>query len=125
MVLVESSVWISNVSGKNESIPLNNLIEDNKICINELILAELVPSINLKKENELKELLYTITRINLDINWDKIINMQTINIKNGINKVGIADLIIAQNTIENDLQLFTFDKHFSLMAKFHNIKMYL
>lgn len=124
MVLVDSSIWISYFSGKNEALSLNYLIEDNKLCINDLILAELIPSINLKRENELKELLYTISRVPLNVNWNMLINMQTVNLKNGINKVGIADLIIAQNAIENNLELFSFDKHFTLMAKLHNIKMF-
>ncbi|EMS34223.1 hypothetical protein C943_04041 [Mariniradius saccharolyticus AK6] len=34
---------------------------------------------------------------------------------NGVNKVGIPDLIILQQTIDEKISLFTFDKHFSLM----------
>jgi predicted nucleic acid-binding protein len=124
MVLVDSSVWIEYFKGNDATLPLNDLIDSNNICVNDLILAELLPSINHKKEEGLKDLLLTITKLNIEINWNQIIQMQTANLKNGINKVGIADLIIAQNAIENDLELFTLDKHFLLMNEVHGIRLY-
>jgi len=124
MVLVDSSVWIEYFRGNESVLPLNNLIETNNICINDLILAELIPSIIHKKENELKELLMSVTNINLDINWNQIIQMQIRNLQNGINKVGIADLIIAQNAIDNDLVLYAVDKHFPLMGNVLGIRLY-
>ena len=124
MILVDSSVWIEYFKGNDKTLPLNELIDSNIVCINDLILAELIPSINQKKEEDLKELLLSIEKVPLDINWNQIIYMQTLNLRNGINKVGIVDLLIAQNTIENDLELFTLDKHFQLMSEVHGIRMY-
>jgi predicted nucleic acid-binding protein len=124
MVLVDSSVWIEYFKGNESTLPLNELIDSNNLCINDLILSELLPSINQKNENDLKELLLTITKIELEIDWHQIIAMQTLNLKNGINKVGIADLIIAQNAIENDLELFAFDKHFILMSVLHDLRIF-
>ncbi|WP_225586866.1 hypothetical protein [Algoriphagus sp. Y33] len=40
------------------------------------------------------------------------------NLKNGINNVGIPDLIILQQVIEEKIALFTLDKHFKLMNTF-------
>ena len=122
MVLVDSSVWIEYFKGNKIALPVNYLIDTNNLCINEIILAELIPSINQKKENDLRELLLTITKIPLKINWNQIISMQTLNLKNGINKVGIADLIIVQNVINNDIELYAIDKHFSLMIDLHGIR---
>lgn len=124
MVLVDTSVWIHYFKGIESVLPLNTLIEANRLCINDLILAELIPSINLKKENHLKELLYSITKIEINVNWNQIIHMQTKNFKNGINKAGIADLIIAQNAMENNLDLYTVDQHFQLMSALHGISIY-
>jgi len=124
MVLVDSSVWIEYFKGNEQTLPLNTLLDLNNICINDLILAELLPSINHKKENVLKELLLTITKIPLTINWNTIIYMQTQNIKNGINKIGIADVIIAQNVIDNDLELYTFNRHFELMSELHDFRLF-
>ncbi|HOC29958.1 MAG TPA: hypothetical protein PKH40_09780 [Treponemataceae bacterium] len=50
--------------------------------------------------------------------------MQSRNLKNGINKVGIADLIIAQNVIDADLELYTLDRHFELMSKLHGFRLF-
>ena len=124
MVLVDSSIWIEYFKGNVLVLPLNRLIDTNNICINDLILSELIPSINHRKEDGLKELLLTITKISIDINWSQIIKMQTINLKNGINRVGIADLIIAQNAIDNNFELYAIDKHFALMSDLHGIKIY-
>ena len=48
-------------------------------------------------------------------------------IDNGLidsNNICINDLIIAQNTIDNDMELFALDKHFLLMSELHGIKIY-
>ena len=124
MILVDSSVWIEYFKGNEKALPLNQLLDTNTVCINDLILAELLPSINHKKENVLKELLLTITKIPLEINWNTIIYMQTQNLKNGINKVRIADFIIVQNVMENDLELFTFDRHFELMSDLNDFRLF-
>ena len=124
MVLVDSSIWIEYFTGNDSVLPLNELIDSNNLCINDLILAELLPSINHKNENDLKELLLAIEKIDMEIDWHQIISMQTKNLRNGINKVGISDLIIIQNAIENDIELYTIDKHFNLMSKIHELKLY-
>ncbi|WP_304225594.1 PIN domain-containing protein [Gracilinema caldarium] len=124
MILVDSSVWIEYFKGNDKTLVLNTLIDHNTICVNDLILAELLPSINQRKEIELKELLLTITKIPLNINWNTIIYMQTQNLKNGINKVGIADLVIAQNVIDNNLELYSLDHHFELMSELHGFRLF-
>ena len=124
MVLVDSSVWIEYFKGNKSVIKLNELIDSNNLCINELILAELIPSIVQKKEEKIKELLLAITKINININWNQIILMQIRNLRSGINKVGISDLIITQNAVDNELELYTLDKHFLLMSEIHGIKLY-
>ena len=124
MVLVDSSIWIEYFKGNQEVLLLNNLIDTNSICINDIILAELLPAINHKNEKELKDILLSITKLDLNINWNHIIHMQTINLKNGINKVGITDLIIAQNSIDNDIKIYSLDKHFKLMSKLHGILLF-
>ena len=59
----------------------------------------------------------TIKNINIKIDWEEIIDFQEINLKNGLNKIGIADLIIVQNVRDNNLRLYSLDKHFELMSK--------
>ena len=124
MVLVDSSVWIEYFRGNKNSLVLNELLDLNSVCVNDLILTELLPSINHSKEFVLSRLLSLITKIPLKINWDELIKMQTKNLKNGINKVGIGDLIIVQSVINNDLELFSFDKHFNIMSRVHGFRLF-
>jgi predicted nucleic acid-binding protein len=124
MVLVDSSVWISFFKGEEQSKRLLDLINTNSVCINELILSELLPSIVHKKETDLQLLLKEITRIEIKIKWDKIRDIQIKNLKNGINNVGLSDIIIVQNVIDHKIPIFTFDKHFLIMKKLHGFDIY-
>ena len=121
-VLVDSSVWISFFKGDEKAKVSLTLIDSNQICINDLILSELIPSLLHRKENDLVKLLNSIDRLKIEIDWKEIIEMQTYNLKNGINKVGIPDLLIAQNAVQNKVHLLSFDKHFELMKKNSGLK---
>jgi len=121
-VLIDSSVWIEYFrSGRPDK--LDQLIEVDMVCINELILTELAPTLLLKNENEIVEGLKAIELIPLNIDWDIIRDYQLMNLKNGINKVGIPDLIILQQVIEHKISLFSFDKHFKLMQSHLNFEL--
>ncbi|MBN2107630.1 MAG: PIN domain-containing protein [Deltaproteobacteria bacterium] len=122
-VLVDSSVWIDYFSSGRNSEALSGLISHNRICINDIILAELIPSLMIKKENDIIALLHVIEKVKFDIDWSSIIDMQTANLKNGINRVGIADLLVLQNALQNDLVVYSLDKHFRLMQKLFKFNM--
>jgi len=62
--------------------------------------------------------------VKTEIDWNEIIELQTRNLRNGINRVGIPDRIVVQNAIRNRLTLFGFDKHFELMRKNMGLKMF-
>lgn len=123
-VLVDSSIWIEYFSGKPEVAILDQLIDHNLICINGLILAELTPALKLQKQHRLIELLRAIDEIPITIDWGKIIEYQYSNLKHGINKVGLSDLIVLQNVIDHDLTLFSAGKHFSLMQSHIKFSLY-
>jgi hypothetical protein len=116
-ILVDSSVWIEYFRGKKEAAVLDELIDRNQLCINKLILSELIPFLRIKKEHALIKILMTVKNIDIKIDWEEIIDFQEINLRNGLNKIGIADLIIVQNVRDNNLRLYSLDKHFELMSK--------
>ncbi|MEX0609692.1 MAG: PIN domain-containing protein [Balneolaceae bacterium] len=116
-VLVDSSVWIDYFKTGGLSV-LDRLIEEDLVCINEIIFTELAPLLMKKKENIALEGLRAIDRIPFQIDWDIIRAYQLFNLERGINKVGIPDLIILQQVIEYKLTLFSFDKHFKMMSTF-------
>jgi hypothetical protein len=101
---------------------LDHLIDTNQICINDLILTELIPFLLQRNETDLVGILHSINKIPLHIDWNEIIEFQTENLRNGINNIGIPDLLIVQNVRENGLLLFSSDKHFSLMQTHINFK---
>ncbi len=123
MILVDSSVWIDYFKKGSHHL-LSDLISENLVCINELILTELLPSIIHLKKIELKDGLLAIPQVPLEIHWESLIRLQILNLKNGINKVGIPDLIIAQQALNNNLELFSGDKHFKLIAKHTSLRLF-
>lgn len=116
-VLVDSSVWIDYFRGKGAADTLELLIEEDLVVVNDLILTELLPPLLLRKEKKLVALLRELKRQPMAIDWEEIIQLQTLCLRHGIHGVGIPDLIILQNVLQGALSLFTNDKHFSLLAK--------
>lgn len=123
-VLVDSSIWIDFFRDKKNVHPLEFLIEENLVVTNNLILAELIPPLYLKGYNNLISLLYEVTSQPMETDWDEIIQLQTLCLRNGINGVGIPDLMIAQNTIQGNLTLFSKDKHFKLISEHISLELY-
>ena len=121
-ILIDSSVWIEYFRGsdKSDNSFIEEIIDTNLVCINDLILSELIPFLRIKKQKELIDNLSYIRKIPLSIDWSGIIEYQSVNLRHGINNVGIPDLIILQNVIDNDLELMSLGRHFKLMQKHFN-----
>ncbi len=114
-VLVDTSIWIDYFRTGNNSEKLDFLIDENLIVINDLILAELIPSLRIRNQRKIVNLLYDIDKLGLLINWDQIIEFQSKCLKNGLNGIGIPDLIVAQNAKQNQCEIYSLDSHFKLM----------
>ncbi|MBK8349086.1 MAG: PIN domain-containing protein [Saprospiraceae bacterium] len=123
MVFIDTSIWIGYFSkGYYEQLDL--LIKNDLVVVNDIIIAELVPFLHNAKAHELKDAILSLPKNKLDIQWDRLIDTQKINLANGINKVGIPDLIILQNVVQNNQMLWTNDKHFYLMQEFTDLKLF-
>jgi len=109
-VLVDTSAWIDYFGGSKDNNKLDSILDDHLVCINKVIICELYPFLYVKKQSELIDLLNAVPEIPLTIDWDRIIEYQTSILKNNIKRVGIPDLIILDNVIQNELILFTLDK---------------
>jgi predicted nucleic acid-binding protein len=114
-VIVDTSIWIEYFRTGNNSEKLDFLIDENLIVINDLILAELVPSLKIRNQREVVSLLHNINKLELSIRWDQIIEFQFKCLKNGLNGIGISDLIVAQNAKQNQCTIYSLDHHFELM----------
>jgi predicted nucleic acid-binding protein len=121
-VLVDTSVWVDYFRGGSMGL-VDQLIEEDLIATNDLILAELIPPLRVRKERTLIGLLGEIRRYPVSVDWDDIIRTQTTCLRHGINGVGIPDLIIAQNAVQHNLRLLTNDKHFELLSEHVPLKL--
>jgi len=122
-VLVDSSVWIEYFrSGKNLE-KLDFLIDENIVATNDLILTELTPFLKIRNERKLISLLNEVSKLELKIDWDNLADCQYKCLKAGLNGLGIPDLIIAQNAIQNNSSLYSLDNHFSLLSEIIPLKL--
>ena len=119
-VLVDTSIWIDYFKSGDDSEKLDYLIDENLVVINELTLTELLPLLVLKREQKLITLLSKVKKHPLQINWNELVEFQVQCLKSGSSGIGIPDLIIAQNAVQNQLPVYSIDKHFGFMqdAKF-------
>ena len=115
--LVDSSVWVAYFRGTNALPMLDWLIEEGLVVTNDIILAELTPALLVRGERKLVSVLREMECVPLAVDWNGIIEMQVACLRNGINKVGIPDLMVAQNAMQHNLSLFSLDKHFRLLGK--------
>jgi predicted nucleic acid-binding protein len=72
----------------------------------------------------LADLLNSLRKKVLIIDWQEIQGIQLLNLRHGNNNVGISDIIISQNCIQNKLRIITKDKHFKAMAKYIPLEIY-
>lgn len=114
-VLVDTSIWIDYFRGGDGSEQMDYLIDENLLVTNDLILTELIPFLKVRNETKLIDLLQNINRLELSINWNEIIDYQYRCLSNGLNGVGVPDLIIAQNAKQNGCKIYSLDGHFNLM----------
>ena len=98
-ILVDTSTWIDYFKSGIKSNDLDTLIDENLIATNDIILAELVPFLEIKRKNRVIQLLNDVVKLPLQINWKEIIQFHVKCLQSGINGIGIADLIIVQNCL--------------------------
>jgi hypothetical protein len=123
-VLVDTSVWVDYFRNGENSNDLDYLIDQDLVVINDIILAELVPYLRLKKQHKVIGLLQELIQPSLSINWSEIIEFQTNCLKSGANDVGIPDLIIAQSALQNGFEIYSLDKHFKVLEEIIDVQLY-
>lgn len=123
-VLVDTSIWIDYFRGGDSSKDMDSLIDENVIVTNDIILAELIPYLNIKKQTKVVKLLHEVNLVPLNIYWEEIIEFQVKCLKSGANGVGIPDLIIAQNAKQNSCMVYSLDKHFRLLNQVLKVKLH-
>ena len=123
-VIIDSSVWIEYFRNGSNHEKIDFLIDENIVVTNDLILSELIPFLKIKKQYKLTNLLNNINKAVIDINWEQLIALQYKCLRNGLNGVGIPDLIITQNAIQHNCKIYSLDKHFSKMSEFLKLEVF-
>lgn len=116
-IIADTSVIISFLRGKNKiSDNLLILLQKNQVVTTGIIIAELLQGIkNTKEENRIITLISSLPT--LEITTDIWLTTGKLSLslrKKGIN-IPLTDVAIASLAIENNLQIFTIDKHFELI----------
>jgi len=93
-ILVDTSIWIDYFKKGEQSLRLDDLLLDDRVVVNDIILAELIPLLHLKKQYTIIDLLRNVVTYPLIIDWNQIIEWQTMCLSSGINGIGIPDLLI-------------------------------
>ena len=125
-VLVDTSVWIDYFRSGGKSEKLDFLIDENLVVTNDLILTELLPLLIVKQEKKVLNLLKMVKKHLIHPDWEEIRDYQVYCLKSGSSGIGIPDLLIAQNSIQNNVSVYSIDKHFKFMYDAHiGIKLYI
>ena len=93
-VLVDTSVWIDYFKHGKHVPEIKSLLEQQRVVVNDPILAELLPIIIHDKRDELADLINALEKIPVFVNWDGLIEAQVRCLKGGFNKIGLLDLMI-------------------------------
>jgi len=123
-ILVDKSIWIDYFKKGEQSLKLDDLLLDDRVVINDIILAELIPLLHLKKQFTIIDLLKSVVSYPLNIDWNQIIKWQTMCLNSGINGIGKPDLLITQNAMQNNLPVYSLDKHFRSLAKISGLQLF-
>ena len=123
-ILVDSSIWIDYFRDKRKYTILDELIANNQICVNDVILSELLPFLYHLDQKEVVEALLAMPKADINVDWDALIHFQTANLLRGIHRVGIPDLMILQNVLDHHLVLFSADRHFRLMSQIFDFRLF-
>ena len=114
-VIADTSVLVSFFRGKREYVEeVTRLLQENRLVITGLVIAELLQGMKgIKEEEKISDLLTGISTRELTTDlWIKAGKMSLSLRRKGIN-LPLTDIAIATLAIEYQFSLFTLDKHFN------------
>jgi len=123
-VLVDTSIWVDYFRANQNASVLKDLFDEDRVVINDVILAELLPAMNLYAKKILIEKMRALECMPVFVNWEGIISLQTQCLKQGVNGVGLPDLMIVQTAIEYKIPIYSLDKHFEKLCPILKFDLY-
>ena len=119
LVLVDTSVWIDYFRKKEKAYSLVSiLMEEERICVVKLIAAELLQGSKSKYETKIFLNLLNVFSV-LEEKKDTWINAGILSsrLRSKGRNIKLADCYLAQTAMENEVEIFSYDKHFKEMKK--------
>lgn len=121
--IIDSCVWIDFATRGKYADSMAKLFVDDLAYTNPIILSEVIPSARMKKELDFIECLGGVPCLELDIDWDDVLEIQYNCLKSGFNKLGLLDIVIAQSAKQNHMGIFSTDRHMELLSGKMGIKL--
>lgn len=127
-VLIDTSVWIPFFGGKDKTVieEVSRLLTAGRVVITGIVTTELLQGASDEKELEkILRLLEPVERIDLaSSDWEKGGRLSYRLRRKGVTP-STLDILLATLAIENDCLFYTADKHFELVAKHSDLRLYL
>jgi len=117
-VLIDTSVWVDFFRGRANIVkPVKMLIVSNQAVLCGVVISEIVQGIKAVKEQQIvKEAFRGIPYIEMDRTcWEEAGNI-ALKLRERGKIVPLTDIVMATLAIHNELEIFTFDKHFELIS---------
>ena len=125
MIIVDTSAWVHHLRYTNPIV--DNLITKQLAATTDVILLELVPFLKLQVSQKHISYFKEIDRIStifFSKQWDLLIQYQEELIHQGVNGIGIPDLIIMVVAKINKTPIFSLDKQFEKASKILDFQIY-
>lgn len=125
-VLVDTSAWIEFFRKREPYYStVLGLMDNEKVCCLGLVLAELLQGADSEKEmSTIKEFLYVFDFLEESVkSWENAGEL-SYNLQKKGKTVGLSDCYIAVISKSHNVRLLTLDKHFSVIKKETELKMY-
>lgn len=125
-ILVDTSAWIEFFRKKEPyySVVLE-LLDNDMVCCMGIVLAELLQGAKSEKElNTIKEFLHVFDFLPESVkSWEKAGELSYA-LKQKGKAIGLSDCYIAVLTRSSNVRLLTLDKHFDVLKKEIELKLY-
>ena len=126
LVLIDTSIWIDYFRKKEPLFEeVENLIEQERVCIVHFIVAEILQG---AKSDEEFKILQSATEIFHSLEEQADTWVEAARLSNHLrrtgNPIGLGDCYIATLASQHNAILWTLDKHFKQIKKFLKIKLY-
>jgi len=122
--LADTSALIEYFLGNQSFAFMEEMIFEKTLLVNAVVLTEFLPHAVKNEEFRPAAVVNSIRRTAMNTNWEEILKCQIAMFKDGHRRIGIPDLLIAQNCIQNNIPLITHDGHFEIIAKYLPLNLY-